>query len=128
MRREAYPVFIIEDNGDYLVYVSDRDIYTQGADIVEAILMARDAIGLKGITMEDLKEKIPVASSIDKATKIVKQNEDIADFAKGAFTLVDVEFVAYRKTLNNKSVRRNVTLSNWFNNEADKSGLNVSKV
>ena len=34
----------------------------------------------------------------------------------------------YRNRLDNKAVRRNVTLPNWLNQEAEKSHLNVSKV
>ena len=39
--------------------------------------------------------------------------------------MVDVDLTAYRKKLDNKAVRRNVTLPNWLNVEADKSGINV---
>ncbi len=58
------------------------------------------------------------------------------DISKGTFSeegksilsLVDVDLVVYRNRLDNKAVRRNVTLPNWLNQEAEKSHLNVSKV
>lgn len=43
-------------------------------------------------------------------------------------SLVDVDLTAYRRMLDNKTVRRNVTLPNWLNQEAEKSHINVSKV
>lgn len=41
-------------------------------------------------------------------------------------SLVDVDFVEYRKQIDNKMVRRNVTLPNWLNKEVEKAGINVS--
>ena len=43
-------------------------------------------------------------------------------------TLVDVDFDIYRKRLDQKMVRRNVTLPSWLNAAADKANLNVSRV
>ena len=43
-------------------------------------------------------------------------------------TMVIVDFAEYRKKMDNKMVRRNVTLPNWLNAEADRLNLNVSKV
>jgi len=42
--------------------------------------------------------------------------------------MVDVDFTAYRRKLDNRTVRRNVTLPNWLDYEARKADLNVSKV
>lgn len=58
------------------------------------------------------------------------------DISKGTFSsdgigvvsLVDVDLVTYRRMVDNKTVRRNVTLPNWLNQEAEKSNINVSKV
>jgi predicted RNase H-like HicB family nuclease len=110
----------------YLVYVPDMEIYTEGTSIVDAIEMARDAIGLKGITLEDMKQDIPEASAIDEV--IEKAQTDIFDYSVGTSTLVDVDFAEYRRKTDNKMVRRNITLPNWMNNEAEKLGLNVSRV
>ena len=43
-------------------------------------------------------------------------------------TLVDVDLTSYRKMLDNRTVRRNVTLPNRLNQEAEKAHVNVSKV
>ena len=47
--KQVYPVFIAEYKKDFLVYVPDLEIYTEGKSMVDAIEMAREAIGLKGI-------------------------------------------------------------------------------
>ena len=50
----VYPVIFTEDPaGGYMAYVPDLEINTQGEDLAEAIAMARDAMGLVGIDMED---------------------------------------------------------------------------
>ena len=42
--------------------------------------------------------------------------------------MVDVDFTEYRRKNDKKSVRRNVTLPNWLDFEAEKEGINFSKV
>ena len=63
----AYPTFIKQTGKDYLAYVPDWDIYTQGKNFVDAIEMARDAIGLKGIDFEDDQKEFPTMSSYEEA-------------------------------------------------------------
>lgn len=40
----AYPIVITPSDGDYVVYVPDLDINTQGSSVADAMEMARDAI------------------------------------------------------------------------------------
>ncbi|MBP5528492.1 MAG: type II toxin-antitoxin system HicB family antitoxin [Lachnospiraceae bacterium] len=125
----AYPTFIEKNGKDYLVFVPDLDIYTEGKSLADAIEMARDSIGLKGITMEDDGLELPEPSSPEIAlAKARKDADEIFDYSSGLLTFVDVDFYEYRLKNNNKMVRRNVTLPCWLNYEADKAQLNVSKV
>ncbi len=126
--KRAYPTFIALFKTDYLVYVPDLDIYTEGSSVENAIEMARDAIGLKGIDIEDDKKIIPEASNYEEAVKKAKEDTEDFDYTQGLLTMVDVDFSEYRKKINNKMVRRNVTLPNWLNIEAERLGLNVSRV
>lgn len=43
-------------------------------------------------------------------------------------TLVDVDFAEYRKKVDNKAVKKNCTIPYWLNVEAEKAGINYSKV
>lgn len=126
--KNAYPVFIAEHDSTSLVYIPDFDIYTEGKDTVDAISMARDAIGLKGIDFEDDKKEMPYASSIKEAYEKASQNRDIFDYTQGIVTLVDVDFTEYRKKLKNRSVKKNCTIPYWLNAEAERNGINFSKV
>lgn len=123
--KTVYPVIFTQTEDAFLVEVPDLDILTEGKDIADAIDMARDAIGLHGITCEDMDKAIPSPSEISEI-----------DILKGKFStagtsmisMVDIDFVEYRRKLDNKTVRRNVTLPNWLNQEAEKAHLNVSRV
>ena len=53
---------------------------------------------------------------------------DIVDFSKGILTYVDVDFTEYRKKIDTKTVRRNVALPSWLNYEAERAGVNVSRI
>lgn len=56
-----------------------------------------------------------------------KKTEDF-DYSQGILTMVDVNFTEYRRKMDNRMVRRNVTLPNWLNQAAEAADLNVSGV
>ena len=126
MSKKVYPTILTRvDDGTVLIEVPDMEILTQGKDYADAITMARDAIGLKGISMEDAGEKLPEPSDL---SSIHPEEGTFAEDGKGFVTLVDVDFLVYRRKNDNRMVRRNVTLPNWLNQEAEEANLNVSKV
>lgn len=130
--KQVYPTFIVNTNDGsphpFLVCVPDMEILTEGDTFADAIEMARDAIGLAGISMEDNKEDLPIPSDQAAAMEKVKQNTEDIDFSKGVLTYVDVNFSEYRKKVDTKTVRRNVALPSWLNYEAEHAGINVSRV
>lgn len=113
--KQAYPVILEEDKGTYVVFVPDMNINTQGHGIAEAMMMAEDAIGLCGITMQDMGQVIPKPS---KELPKVKGKE-IAQF-------VLVDFDAYRRKNDMRTIRKNVSLPNYMNEWAEEAGLNCS--
>lgn len=130
--KAIYPVIFTEDSTNILIEVPDLGILTEAneegagkATIADAISMARDAIGLSCITKEDAGKSLPEPTPLGEI-----------DIAKGVFyeegtsfvSIVDVDLVTYRRKVDNKAVRRNVTLPNWLNVEAEKAHINVSKV
>ena len=124
----VYPVFIALNKEDYLVYVPDLDIYTEGKSMADAIYMARDAIGLKGIDYEDDGKELPEASGYDEAIKKAKADIEIFDYSTGILTMVDVDFTEYRKKHDNRMVKKNCTIPYYLNVEAEKLGINFSKL
>lgn len=73
-----------------MVYVPDFNINTEGDTLTEAIEMARDAIGVVGIDMEDDGEPLPEPTAISEVR---------TDQATDIVTLVDVDFAEYRKKM-----------------------------
>ena len=130
--KQVYPTFILNTNDgsehSFLVCLPDMEIFTEGDTFADAIEMARDAIGMTGISMEDNKEELPVPSDQKTAIEKVKQDTEDIDFSKGILTFVDIDFSEYRKKVDTKTVRRNVALPSWLNYEAEHAGINVSRV
>ncbi len=125
----AYPTFIKQVGEDFLAYVPDWEIYTEGNSFVDVIEMVRDAIGLSGIDREDDKIDFPNASTYENALKKARMDaDDDIDFSTGIQTLVDVDFFEYRKRHENKSVKKNCTIPYWLSVEAEKANINYSKL
>ena len=117
--KKAYPIAITEGNDHKVVFIPDFDIYTQGGDIPEAIEMARDAIGITGIDMEDEGEVLPQETPMQRLQK---------EFEDALITLVDVDFTEYRRKNDMRTVRKNCSIPSWLNFEAEKAGINFSAV
>ena len=115
--KKVYPIIIKDTEGDYYVRIPDFDIATQGTDIADAIYMARDAIGLVGIDMEDDDKELP---------KPYSKKEEIEE--GDIYTLVDVDFSEYRRKHENRSIKKNCTIPSWLNEEAMYAGVNFSSV
>ena len=116
--KKAYPIILTPDSDGYTVYIPDFNANTQGNDLAEAIEMARDAIGIMGIDMEDDKKALPEPSST--ANFKVNENELVS--------LVDVDFSEYRRKDEMKVVKKNCTLPSWLCYEAEKANINFSQV
>lgn len=123
--KNVYPVFFTKTNNNVLVEVPDLDILTEGKDMNDAINMARDAIELKCVSLEDAKENIPNPSNI---SELNANNGTFADEGDTFISFVDIDSAEYRKKIDTRTVRRNVALPSWLNYEADQAGVNVSRI
>ena len=115
--KTAYPIVLTPADRGFVVYVPDLNINTEGSTIADAISMAEDAIGLWGITAQDIGKEIPSASAAPPAC---------ASGEKTAYAVVD--FDAYRRAHDMRVVRKNVTLPSYLNDMAEKAGVNFSQV
>ena len=112
----TYPVIFTECNINILIEVPDLGILTEANEegkpkgsMADAIMMARDAIGVKCINAEDEGKELEDPSRISEI-----------DVSKGTFyedgtsvvSFVDVDLTVYRRRMDTKTVRRNVTLPN----------------
>ena len=116
--KQVYPIILHpEPEGGFSVSIPDLQIGTQGESVVECMDMARDAIGLWGICEQDEGRSIPAPSRL------------APDHALGELvTLVDIDFDAYRRAQDMRTVRKNVTLPSYLNDLAEKAGVNFSQV
>ena len=118
--KSAYAIVMTQGKEFIVVFVPDFNINTQGKDLPDAIEMARDAIGLMGIDMQDDGEALPEASSLAYVR---------ADAPSGSIvSLVDVDFSEYRRKNDMRAVKKNCTIPSWLNFEAEKAGINFSAV
>lgn len=115
--KDAYPIIITKTHDGYYVDIPDFESATQGDTIAEAMEMARDAIGLLGIDFQDDGIEIPKPHSKEFE---IEENSIL--------TLVDVDFVEYRKKVDNRAVRKNCTIPYWMSVAADNAGINYSRV
>lgn len=117
--KKVYPIILSKGSSDnYIVYIPDFHINTEGMDEGHAIEMARDAIGIVGIDMEDENEKLPNPTDLKD---IETQKGDIV-------TLLDIDFSEYRRKNDIRCIRKNCTIPSWLNSEAKKAGINFSAV
>ncbi|MDR1712833.1 MAG: type II toxin-antitoxin system HicB family antitoxin [Coriobacteriales bacterium] len=100
----------------YLVYIPDFDGYTQGTSLEDALFMAQDYIELAGVDAQDRGEVVPAPTPPSKI-KLTKNQEK---------ALVLVDFDVYRARIENRSVRKSVTIPSWLNMEAESAHINFS--
>ena len=115
--KAVYPVILTPAEHGYVVYVPDLEINTEGIDLLDSIEMARDAIGIWGMAEEDAGRTIPQPSI------------SMPFPCKGQIvSLVDIDFTAYRRANDMRTIRKNVTLPSWLNDMAEKEGIDFSQV
>jgi predicted RNase H-like HicB family nuclease len=122
--KTIYPAYFTKTDTVVLIEVPDLEILTEGTDMVNAVEMARDAIELKCISMEDERTEIPMPSEI---TALDVNKGTFANEGQTIISLVDIDTDEYRRKIDTKTVRKNVTIPSWLNYEAERAGINVSR-
>ena len=123
--KNVYPVFFTKTDTVVLVEVPDLEILTEGTEMSDAMEMARDAIELKCVSMEDDGTEIPLPSEIND---LDVNNGIFAEEGATVISFVDIDSGEYRRKIDTKTVRKNVTIPGWLNYEAEHAGINVSRV
>ena len=115
--KNAYPIILTQGQKYVVVSIPDFDINTQGEDFADAMEMARDAIGLMGLDMQDDGKELPTPTPISELT-----------VENSVVTLVDIDFDVYRRKNELRAVKKNCTIPSWLNYEAEKANINFSQV
>lgn len=117
--RYFYPaVFTYEPGCEIAVTFPDLGVATSGVDERDALMSARELLGITIFGMEQDGDELPVPSHVNDVE--VEDNERAI--------LVDVFMPSIRMANVNKSVTRTVTLPAWLNALAMENGENFSQV
>ncbi|MCM1054087.1 MAG: type II toxin-antitoxin system HicB family antitoxin [Bacteroides sp.] len=118
----VYPAIFTYDKEEDCYYVNFPDIencFTDGKDLPEAIEMASDALSLMLCQMEDDGTTLPNSTDINNIK--AKANETVS--------LVFADTSEYRRLyLNNKAVKKTLSIPCWLNTMAERNGINFSAV
>ena len=123
--KKVYPVIFTQTQDGFLIEVPDLEILTEGTDMENAIDMARDAISITLVSMEENNEVVPTPSAMEN---INVAKGTFAENGKGFVSMVDTDTKEYRRKIDTTPVRRNVSLPTWLNDEVNAAGINVSRV
>ncbi len=119
MQKIFYPAVFHPEATGYSVFVPDIDgCYSQGETIEEAIEMASDAIGLCLEEIIEQNKELPSPSNPNS----LKYGEN--DFV----ALITLDWLAYQKKHNLKSVKKTLTIPSWLNTLAEEQHINFSSV
>ena len=117
--RYFYPaIFTYENDGQISISFPDLDAVTCAETEDDALIAARELLGITMLGIEEDGEDIPKASTIKDMH--VDKNE--------AAILVDVFMPAIRLASKNRSVNRTVTLPAWLNAKGMELGFNFSQL
>ena len=110
--------FIIEPNKVYAMIPDLPGCITTGKTLEDAIEQIQDAASIWLVAAEDHDDVIPPATA---QSDIPHENGEV-------FSLIRIDTLAYRATIDNRAVRKNVSLPAWMASMADKKGINCSQV
>jgi antitoxin HicB len=115
-----YPaVFKLLDDGSYYIRVPDLPgCQTEGVDLKDAYQMVQDAVAMWICDSEDNHESIPDATGIHD---VIHNDPDFV-------SLVAVDTTLYRISIDNRCVKKTLTLPAWLNRKAEEQGVNFSQL
>ena len=121
MDRYIFPaVFEKGDVKGYFINFPDLPgCITEGDTLEEALKMAKDALELHLYNMEEDKEEIP--------TPTAPENINITE--EGSFlSLVEAWMTLVRDEMQNKAVKKTLTIPKWLNDIAESKKVNFSHI
>ena len=116
----VYPaLFEPETEGGYSVSFPDLPgCFTEGDTMEEAVDMAKDAVGIYLMQLEEDGQSPPVASD----------PSGLHPEGNGFIALIDMDMVFYKQKHDNRSVKKTLTIPQWLNTLAEREGVNFSNV
>lgn len=112
---KVYPAIIHEENGYWVEFPDLSGCFTNGSTLEETLEMAKEALGLYLVSLEENEQTIPVPSNIaDISTE------------EGQTTYISTDMNAYRR--DTRAVKKMVSIPAWLAQEATENNVSLSKV
>lgn len=106
------------ENGFTVTFPDLPGCITEGSDMDEAVYMAKDVLAGFLYGMEEDGEQIPTPS-----------NPSNIDLPQGAFiSIIEVRTDYIRDEIENKAVKKTLTIPKWLNDAAEKENINFSQL
>lgn len=118
MDTAIYLVVFKEEKEQYTARIPDFDIKVSGEGLAETIATVRSAIANR-LFGDDRFEHYP--NSTNKRLKCECDDDEFV-------AIIDIDLVKYRRKYDNRRIRKNLTIPNWLNEEAEKQDVNFSRV
>lgn len=115
----AYPAIFTPEDGGFSIRFPDLDgCYTSAETLAEGMEMAADALCLTLYDMEEGQKQPPKASAVNEI------KTEGAEFV----SLVACDTVEYRKSYDNRAIKKTLTIPSWLNTMAEQAGVNFSAI
>lgn len=117
--RYIFPaIFHFADDGISVEFPDLPGCFSYGDDELHAVTNAKEALELHIFGLEDDSEPIPSPSHIRDIT--VKENETVV--------LIDVWMKPVRDYMQNKAIKKTLTIPKWLNDVAVENDVNFSQL
>lgn len=115
----AYPAYLYyESDGISIEFPDLPGCLPYASTTEEAFKNAREALGLHLFGMEQDREEIPTPTPI----------QDLEPDTDAVLSIVQVFMPAIRERMNNRVVKKTLTIPSWLNSAALEQGINFSQV
>ena len=112
---KVYPAIIHEEEGYWVEFPDLSGCFTNGSTLEETMEMAKEALGLYLVSLEENGQTIPSPSNI----------ADISA-GEGQATYIYTDINAYRR--DTKAVKKMLSIPAWLAKEAESRNISLSKV
>lgn len=112
---KVYPAIIHKEDGYWVEFPDLSGCFTNGGTLEETMDMAREALGLYLVSLEEDGQELPVPSNIEDIT--------VSD---GHTTYVSTDMNVYRR--DTRAVKKMLSIPAWLAKEAEENNISLSKV
>lgn len=112
---KVYPAIIHEEEGYWVEFPDLSGCFTNGSTLEETMEMAKEALGLYLVSLEENGQVIPAPSNI----------ADISS-DEGQTTYISTDMNAYRR--DTRAIKKMLSIPAWLAKEAEARNISLSKV